>query len=86
MVEEEFDITPKIIKNKRKRFSEQAILKRLVDVKAECKKCHRTARQTQLDLHHKDGDSSNDDWTNIVIYCRACHNDKEGTIPRKRDR
>jgi len=82
----EFDTTKKIIKKKRKRFSEQSILKRLIAVKAECKKCHRTALQTQLDLHHKDGDSSNDEWTNIVIYCRACHNDKEGTIPRKRDK
>ena len=82
----EYDTTKKIVKNKRKRFSEQAILKRLIDMPAKCKKCGRTALQTQLDLHHKDGDSSNDDWTNIVIYCRSCHNDKEGTVPRKRDK
>ncbi len=73
-------------KKKRKDFNLQAILKRLTDVKAECKKCKRTAHQTELNLHHKNGDSSNDDWTNIVIYCRACHNDIEGTVPRKRDK
>ena len=68
----------------RKDFNIQAILKRVVDVKAECKKCHRTAHQTQLDLHHKDGNSNNDKWTNIVILCRACHNDKEKTVPKNR--
>jgi len=69
---------------KRKGFNQTALLKRLVAVKPVCKKCKRTAHQVQLDLHHKDGDPLNDDWTNIVIYCRACHNDKEGTVPRKR--
>ena len=69
---------------KRKRFNQTALLMKLVAVKAECKKCHRTAHQTQLDLHHKDGISSNNDWTNIVILCRACHNDKEKTVPKNR--
>jgi len=69
----------------RKDFNIQAILKRLVDVKAECKRCSKTAHQTQLNLHHKDGDSSNDDWTNMVIYCNGCHNDVEDTIPQRRD-
>ena len=69
----------------RKDFTPQAILRRLVDVKAECKKCHKNARQKKLELHHKDGDSSNDDWRNMEIYCVACHNDKHGTIPKHRD-
>ena len=69
---------------KRKRFNQSSLLKRLVDVKAVCKKCRRSARQTQLDLHHKDGNPKNDDWRNIVIYCRACHNDTEGTVPASR--
>lgn len=69
----------------RKDFNIQAILKRLVDVKAECKRCHKTAHHTKLNLHHKDGDSSNDDWTNIVIYCNACHNDIENSVPQHRD-
>ena len=80
------DLDPMSQKKKRKDFNLQAILKRLTDVKAECKKCKRTAHQTELNLHHKNGDSSDDDWTNIVIYCRACHNDIEGTVPRKRDK
>jgi len=69
----------------RKDFSIQAILKRLVDTPAECKKCGKTALQGKLNLHHKDGDSSNTDWTNIVIYCDGHHNDKHGTIPKHRD-
>ena len=69
----------------RKDFNTQALLKRLVDVKAECKRCHKTAHQTTLNLHHMDGVPSNDDWTNIEILCNACHNDKEGTIPQHRD-
>ena len=69
---------------KKKRFNQTALLKRLVAVKAECKKCHRTAHQTQLDLHHKDDNPLNQEWTNIVILCRACHNDTEKTVPKTR--
>ena len=49
---------------KRKRFNQTDLLKRLLDVKPVCKKCGRSARQIQLDLHHKDGVSSNDNWRN----------------------
>ena len=69
----------------RKEFNLQAILKRLVDVDAKCKRCNKTAHQTPLNLHHKNGDSSDDDWQNIVIYCIACHNDIHDTIPQHRD-
>ena len=69
----------------RKDFTNEAILKRLAHTLAKCKKCGKDALQTKLELHHNDGDSSNDDWQNIVIYCRACHNDKHDTIPKHRD-
>ena len=69
----------------RKDFTNEAILKRLADTPAKCKKCGKDAHQTKLELHHKDGDSSNDDWKNLVIYCRACHNDKDGNVPKHRD-
>ena len=69
----------------RKDFTNEAILKRLADTDAKCKKCGKDAHQTKLELHHKDGDSSNDDWKNMVIYCIACHNDKHDTIPKHRD-
>jgi len=69
----------------RKDFSLQSILKRLIDTPAKCKKCGKTALQGKLNLHHNNGDSSNNDWTNIVIYCDGCHNDKHGTIPKHRD-
>ena len=69
----------------RKDFTNDAILKRLAHTPAKCKKCGKDALQTKLELHHNDGDSSNDTWQNIVIYCRACHNDKHDTIPKHRD-
>ena len=69
----------------RKDFTNEAILKRLARTPAKCKKCGKDALQTKLELHHNDGDSSNDAWQNIVIYCRACHNDKDGNVPKHRD-
>lgn len=68
----------------RKDFPIQSILKRLKDTPAECKICGANAFKKELNLHHKDGDSSNTEWKNIVIYCRACHNDVENTKPKNR--
>ena len=68
----------------RKDFPTQEILKRLKDLPAQCKICGANAFKQELNLHHKDGDSSNNKWSNIVIYCRACHNDVEGTKPKNR--
>ena len=69
----------------RKDFSTQEILKRLKDVAPECKICKVNAFKKELNLHHKDGDSGNNKWDNIVIYCRACHNDVEGIKPKNRE-
>ena len=68
----------------RKDFPTQEILKRLKDTPSKCKICGANAFKKELNLHHKDGDSSNNKWSNIVIYCRACHNDVEGTKPKNR--
>lgn len=68
----------------RKDFNNQEIFKRLFDTEPICKICKANAFKKTLNLHHKDGDSSNDNWDNIVIYCRACHNDLEDTIPKSR--
>jgi len=65
----------------RKDFPPQEILKRLKDTPAECRICGANAFKKTLNLHHRDGDSSNNNWDNIVIYCRACHNDVEHTVP-----
>ena len=70
---------------KRKDFNQTAILKFLAVNKPVCKKCGKDAHQTELDLHHKDGDPLNDDWTNIVIYCKKCHTMVEGRDKKKRD-
>ena len=70
----------------RKNFTNEAILKRLAsNTSATCKKCGKNAHQTKLELHHKNGDSSDNTWQNIVIYCRACHNDEDGNVPKHRD-
>lgn len=68
----------------RKDFPTQEILKRLKDVPPVCKICKAKAFKKELNLHHKDKDSSNNRWSNIVIYCRACHNDIENTKPKNR--
>jgi len=69
---------------KRKRFSQTSILKKL---NAECEKCGISARskRSELTLHHKNHDSSDDDWKNIVIYCRKCHSQIEGSDKKKKD-
>ena len=69
----------------RKNFTTDALLKHLADTDAACKICGKTARQTQLVLHHKNGDSSDNKWQNIVIYCIAHHHDKDGNVPKHRD-
>ena len=66
-------------------FSIQSILKRLIDTPAKCKKCGKTALQGKLNLHHANGDSSDNNWINMDIYCDGCHNDKHDTIPKHRD-
>ena len=65
----------------RKDFSQTELLKYLgqfEDNKAKCTDCGKTALDIKLDLHHKDGISSNDSYKNIVIYCDNCHKKLEG--------
>jgi len=71
-------------KEKGKKFSQTALLRRLVAVKPICKICKKDAFQVDLTLHHKNKKSNDDRWQNIVIYCRACHNDVEKTRPKSR--
>ena len=69
--------------SKRKRFNQTSILKKLDAV---CERCHeKRARQkgVVLTIHHKNHDSNDTDWKNIVIYCRDCHSIVEGTHKRK---
>lgn len=65
----------------RKDFSQTELLKYLAqfkDNKAKCDKCGKTALDITLDLHHKDGNSANNSYKNIVIYCEKCHKIIEG--------
>ena len=39
-----------------------------------CYKCHATREDdVQLDIHHKDQDSSNNTFNNLVCLCTKCH-------------
>ncbi len=74
----------------RKDFSQTELLKYLgqftVNVnKARCEKCGRTALDTKLNLHHRDGNSENNGYKNIAIYCDDHHNLIEGRDKKLRD-
>jgi len=43
-----------------------------------CEKCGKTALDTKLNLHHRDGNSENNSYKNIAIYCDDHHNLIEG--------
>jgi hypothetical protein len=65
----------------RKDFSQTELLKYLGQFtvnKARCEKCGRTALDTKLNLHHRDGNSENNSYKNIAIYCDNHHNLIEG--------
>lgn len=71
-----------VIMAKRKGFNQTAILRFFG---AKCKRCGGQEPYIHLTLHHKDGDSENDNHDNIIIYCRACHDIIEGRDKRKSD-
>jgi 5-methylcytosine-specific restriction endonuclease McrA len=48
------------------------IIKLLVD-KAACAFCGKHPRLHSLELHHMDGDHSNNDLNNLVYLCTECH-------------
>ena len=56
----------------RKDFSQTELLKYLGQFtvnRARCEKCGITALGKKLNLHHRDGNSENDSYKNIAIYC-----------------
>ena len=64
-----------------KDFSQTELLKYLGQFtvnKARCEKCGRAALDTKLNLHHRDGNSENNSYKNIAIYCENLHNLIEG--------
>ena len=61
---------------KRKRFNQTAIFRHL---NAKCERCRVSARKADLTVHHKNHKSFDNDWKNIVIYCKKCHSIVEGT-------
>jgi len=49
----------------------------------ECPDCGRSQAElrTGLEVHHKDGNPSNNELDNLVAVCRPCHNIREGKKP-----
>ncbi|MFC5135508.1 MULTISPECIES: HNH endonuclease signature motif containing protein [Haloferacaceae] len=37
-------------------------------------RCEECGQENGLEIHHKDGDSSNSDLDNLELLCGACHN------------
>jgi len=65
----------------RKDFSQTELLKYLGQFtvnKARCEKRGKTALDIKLNLHHRDGNSENDSYKHIAIYCDKHHNIIEG--------
>lgn len=61
----------------KKEFSNIELLKYLGQFtvnRARCEKCGITAHGKKLKLYHRDGDSSNNSYKNIAIYCEDHHN------------
>ena len=47
----------------------------------ECEMCGYTPMfQGSLDVHHRDGDKSNNDTTNLMTVCATCHRELEAII------
>ena len=49
----------------------------------ECPDCgrRRPHLRTGFEVHHKDGDTQNNDKENLIALCRSCHNLREGKKP-----
>lgn len=54
--------------------------KRFLSVHRECKGCGDPATT----VHHRDGDHSNQDWSNLMALCGDCHGDVEAAKQRRR--
>jgi len=70
----------------RKDFNHTELLKYLGQFtvnRAVCEKCGKTALDIKLNLHHRDGVSSNNSYKNIAIYCDDHHNIIEGRDKKK---
>jgi len=48
---------------------------------SECEQCgHTPMFKRGLDVHHRDGDNTNNDVDNLMTLCANCHRDMEGLI------
>lgn len=66
-------------------FSQSELLKHLVNHRAECTQCHKTALQIQLELHHIDHNKEHTTYDNIEILCINCHRKIEGRDTKLKD-
>jgi 5-methylcytosine-specific restriction protein A len=45
-----------------------------------CEKCGRTAKDTNLTIHHKDRNPKNNSNDNLIVVCPRCHFQEERKI------
>ena len=74
-------------KSDSRKEAREAYWKRHDRLSYECPDCGRIESQlrTEFQVHHRDGDPSNNDPSNQVGLCRPCHNLREGKKPSIRD-
>jgi len=70
---------------RKKRFEPSAKLWRKLALRSLGGKCKECGREEDLFIHHKDGDDSNDDASNLEILCRPCHTEYHVKIRAQND-
>lgn len=69
----EYNSRPEVKERKRK-YMETYLRPWREHLKPFCEKCGFEAQERrQLDVHHKDGDKSNNDPSNLITLCPPCH-------------
>jgi hypothetical protein len=59
-------------KNERKLTQTQKI--KIKSIAGKCEHCHRDPHE----VHHINGDKSDDSYSNLIVLCGGCHKDAEG--------
>ena len=70
-------------KKKRKGASPTLRVRIVRKQKNKCKKCGVSFGKIEEVIHHKDGDRSNKDESNLEALCRNCHEQKDERVRRK---
>jgi hypothetical protein len=67
-----FDSPPPTKKNERKLTQTQKL--KIKNIAGRCEHCHKDPHE----VHHINGDKSDDSYSNLIVLCGGCHKDAEG--------